>query len=58
MAFEKDIDSVFDASVAIDDLEFVGCEMPRPDSGECGEAKPFQCNNKVTISIHVFLIQN
>ena len=38
---------MFDAGIAIDDIEFLDCEMPRPESGECGEAKPFQCNNKV-----------
>ena len=48
MAFEKDIASVFDASVAVDDIEFAGCGMPRPVDGEC-KGSSFQCNNKVTI---------
>ena len=39
---------MFDAGVAIDDVDFIGCEMPRPETGECGEARPFQCNNKVS----------
>ena len=49
MAFEKDISSVFDAGVAVDDVIFTDCEMPRPSSEECEGTTTFQCNNKVNL---------
>ena len=47
---EKDIDEEpFTATIAVDDISFIGCEMPRPTEGECGEERPFQCKNKVVV---------
>ena len=39
----------YDAGVAIDDVSFVDCHMPRPTIGECEQMKPFQCDNKVCL---------
>ena len=37
---------VFEAKVAIDDVELLGCELPRAES-ECSEERPFRCGNGV-----------
>ena len=47
VGFEKDRASVFDAGVAVDDINFIDCEMPRPSTEECGTEKPFHCMNSV-----------
>ena len=39
----------YDGGVAVDDVSFVDCHMPRPTQGECPQEKPFQCDNKVCI---------
>ena len=47
VVFDRTSGGTFDAGVALDDFNFVDCEMPRPTEGDCDAEKPFQCNNKV-----------
>ena len=49
VAFDRSPGGTYDAAVAVDDFQFVDCDMPRPTEGDCGAEKPFQCNNKVCI---------
>ena len=46
MIFEKDKGG-YDAGVAIDDVSFDGCDLPRPEES-CPDYKPFHCANKVS----------
>ena len=47
MGFEKEKAAVFDAGVAVDDINFIDCKMPRPATENCGPEKPFHCMNSV-----------
>ena len=42
---------VYDAGVAVDDISFFDCDMPRPTDGECPHEKPYQCGNLVCIEM-------
>ena len=53
VGFEKEKAAQFDAGVAIDDINFIDCEMPRPSKEECSGEKPFHCMNNVSISIYL-----
>ena len=51
ISFDRAPGGTYDAAVAIDDVNFVDCEMARPSPGECEPEKPFQCHNKVSLNI-------
>ena len=53
VGFEKEKAAQFDAGVAIDDINFIDCEMPRPSKEQCSGEKPFHCMNNVSIYIYL-----
>lgn len=47
---EKEAGGKFDAGVAVDDISFISCGLPRPQES-CPDSAPFHCNNKVCIEM-------
>ena len=51
ISFDRAVGGTYDAAVAIDDVNFDDCDMPRPTPGECEAESPFQCENQVSDGI-------
>ena len=50
LVFNRPSNEAYDAGVAVDDVSFVDCHMPRPTPGECTEpSKPFKCDNEACV---------
>ena len=54
IVFLKGPNEVFDAKVAVDDVELIDCDLPRAES-ECSDSKPFRCTNGVSIDFNVII---
>ena len=49
LVFNRPSNNAYDAGVAVDDVSFVDCHMPRPTPGECKADKPYKCDNEVCL---------
>ena len=46
---DRPVNEAYDAGVAVDDVQFVDCPMPRPTKEECPAEKSYRCENNVCI---------
>ena len=51
IVFDRPKHEAYDAGVAVDDIDYVDCDMPRPidKDAECPEEKSFRCENDVCL---------